>query len=383
MQVRRVGVVAALSCVLLALAGSQAQARVIRLSEFRLSDSTLAQLRSDWVDRLLATHRMHTWAPMKMTLTDRDLKLMGLPPKRFLVGHRFPVPTAVYPNGRMVPLAARSKKGGGGGGGGAPAGGPGLVTFAGTGFFGIRPGAWLLTVTDDEVGWCSMAHVYGTPGAYSISTAGHCGKAGDIGTVIGVVGNHSNFGAPVPVLLDFGKYSKSTGDAGIGKDWALISVYSQYQNLVTPTMAFWGGPIGMFTSTGAVVSANLFANKGPQVSVNPNPTLVQQIVHYGHGAGIGAGGTPRSGTAINWQSNYFTFFGAITPGDSGSGSNVLTGDALGDNREAAGINTHIYVDPSLRTGLGLMAGTRATLVGATLHNGQIVPYPIPTPIPLP
>src|SRR4051794_28598311 len=141
-------------------------------------------------------------------------------------------------------------------------------------------------------------------------------------------------------------------------------------------MAFWGGPIGMFTSTGSVVSANLI--KG-SVTTDPNPTLVQQIVHYGHGAGIGAGGTPRSGTAINWRSNYFTFFGAITPGDSGSGSNTLTGDTLGANRQAAGINTHIYVDGSLATGLGTMAGTRATLVGGTLANGQIVPYPAPLP----
>jgi hypothetical protein len=255
-------------------------------------------------------------------------------------------------------------------GGGANASAPATATFAGTGFFGIRPGAWLLTVTDQEIGWCSMAHVYGSPGAYQISTAGHCGKVGDVGTVIGVVGDHKFGGQPVPVLVDFGKYTSSTGDAGIGKDWALISVDPEDQPMVTPTMAFWGGPIGMYTTNGEVVSAN--------GTITANPALVQQIVHYGHGAGIGAGGTPRTGTAITWQPDHFAFFGAITPGDSGSGSNTLTGDGLGDNREAAGINTHIYVDPSLKTGLGLMAGTRATLVRATLANGQIVPYPVPT-----
>jgi hypothetical protein len=281
----------------------------------------------------------------------------------------------------MVRLGARAgSKGKPKPGGSTAAAGPSVASFAGTGFFGIRPGAWLLFITPDEIGWCSAAHVYGSPGAYSISTAGHCGKAGDTATIIGAVGNHTESGAPVPVLIDFGKFTSSTGDAGIGKDWALIGVDSTWQNLVTPTMAFWGGPIGMYRATGELVGAD---TTNGSVSVNPNPTLAQQIVHYGHGAGIGAGGTPRSGTAINWRSNYFTFFGAITPGDSGSGSNTLTGDTVGANRQAAGINTHIYVDGSLKTGLGTMAGTRATLVNGTLANGQLVPYPIPTPIPLP
>jgi hypothetical protein len=378
---RAVVVIAALS---LLFGASAAQARVIHIGEYKLSQSRMDQLQRNWVNQIYAHHSLGTWAPMKMTLTDRDLALMGLPPRRVLAAHHYRTPTAVYPNGRMVRLGAGARSGSKGkpkpGGSSTAAAGPSVASFAGTGFFGIRPGAWLLFITPDEIGWCSAAHVYGSPGAYQISTAGHCGKTGQTATVIGAVGNHSEFGAQVPVLIDFGKFTSSTGDAGIGKDWALIGVDSTWQNLVTPTMAFWGGPIGMYRATGEVVSANTVQGS---VSLNPNPTLVQQIVHYGHGAGIGAGGTPRSGTAINWRSTYFTAFGAITPGDSGSGSNTLTGDAVGANRQAAGINTHIYVDGSLRTGLGTFAGTRATLVRATLANGQLVPYPIPTPIPLP
>ena len=373
---------AALVCVL--VSASAAQARVISIGEYKLSASTLTQLRSDWVDQLEAKYGNHTWAPMKFDLGDRDLALMGLPSKKVLTSHRYKVPTAVV-GGKLVPLSQldsylaarqRGKKPTGGSGGSVAADGPSVVSFAGTGFFGIRPGAWLLTVTPEEVGWCSMAHVYGSAGAYSISTAGHCGKTGDWGTVIGVVGNKTFEGAPIPVLIDFGKYSRSTGDAGIGKDWALISVSSTWQNLVTPTMAFWGGPIGLFTHVGQLVSGDL--TKG-SVSANPDPVAVQQILHYGHGAGIGAGGTPRSGTGIAFFSDRFVFFGAITPGDSGPGSNVLTGDAVGDEREALGINTHIYVDASLRTGVGYLAGTRATKVG-TPANGQLLPYPAPVPI---
>jgi hypothetical protein len=33
----------------------------------------------------------------------------------------------------------------------------------------------------------------------------------------------------------------------------------------------------------------------------------------------------------------------------------------------------------MRTGVGILAGTRATKVPATLANGQILPYPVPLP----
>jgi hypothetical protein len=383
---RRILVAALLLGLMVALtaqsAASAAPKRVVRIGELKLSAGRMAALREDWVNRILATHAAGSWAPLKMTLDNHDLALMGLPSKRVLLSHRYRVPTAFYPGGKVVPLRGGAKgggKGGGASGGGGSAGsaaGPTVTTFAGTGYFGIRPGAWLLTVTDKEIGWCSMAHVYGSPGAYQISTAGHCGKVGDNATVIGVLGSRPD----VPVLLDFGKYSKSTGDAGIGRDWALISIYPQYQALVSPTMPVWGGPIGMYTSQGEVVSASLLGrNLVANPAVDPNPSLVQGIVHYGHGAAIGAGGTPRAGAAITWQSDHYAFFGAITPGDSGSASNTVGGDNAGDQREAAGINTHIFVDPTLKTGVGVLAGTRATLVSATLANGQLVPYPVPAP----
>src|SRR4051794_6168427 len=320
-KIRRAALIAALSIVAAGATGTAAQARIVKVGEYRLSDSTLGKLRTDWVNQIYAHHSYGTWAPMKFDLSDHDLALMGLPPKRVLIKHRYGMPTAFYPSGRMVRMRTSAKGGKKppGGSSSTAAAGPSVASFAGTGFFGIRPGAWLLFITPDSVGWCSAAHVYGSPGAYQISTAGHCGKAGDTVTVIGAVGNHTESGVPVPVLIDFGKIARSTGDAGIGKDWALIGIDSTWQNLVTPTMAFWGGPIGMYRATGEVVSADL--TKG-SITTNPNPTLVQGVVHYGHGAGIGAGGTPRAAASINWRSNYFTAFGAITPGDSGSGSNT-------------------------------------------------------------
>ena len=377
---RTVGGIFAL--VALIVFAATAQAKSVELREYTLSAGKQEQLRERWLAQLEARYGTETWAPMRFELGNRELALMGLPSKRVLLSHRYRVPTAVYPSGRMVRLTRAAGKGGGGNGGGGNGGGgsggggstaaePGLVTFAGAGFAGIRPGAWILLINGNSIGWCSAAHVYGAPGSYAVSTAGHCGKPGDVATVIGAVGNRA------PVLLDFGSFQTSH-DGGLGNDWALIPVLSQYQNLVTPTMAFWGGPIGMYTAQGEVVEANLSGNN-PGVGANPDPSLAQGLVHYGHGTGIGAGGTPRAGAAITWGASHFMFSGAINLGDSGSGANTLTGDAVGDNREAAGIITHIWVDPLMRDGVGIMGGTRATQVSGTLANGQILPYPAPVP----
>jgi hypothetical protein len=379
MKLRRLGAVGCALALTALIGASAAEARTITLREYRVPGGSAAALQQSFADQILSRHAEGTWAPLRFELSNRDLALMGLPSKRVLFRQRYRTPTAFYSGGRAVRLGARKGSGrkprGGSGGGGSGSAGPGVVSFAGAGFFGIRPGAWLLFIDENSgsVGWCTMAHVYGSPGSYEISTAGHCGKSGDIATVIGVVGNHT------PVLIDFGTF-KTSHDGGLGNDWALISIRPEYQNLVTPTMAFWGGPIGMYTSQGEVVDVHIPLNgKPPSVTLNPTPALVQQVVHYGHGLGVGAGGTPRSGTAITWGTNHFMFFGAANFGDSGSGVNTLGGDAPGDNREAAGIFTHIVVDPLVRDGLGILGGTRATQVAGTLANGQLLPYPAPVP----
>ena len=350
---------------------SQASApKAVTIGEFTLSPEKMDVLRERWLAQLTAKYGANTWAPMKMELSDADLALLGLPKADVLRAQRYAVPTSF-----QTKAGNGSGNGKGGGGSQEPtpqpeASNPGLVTFAGTGYFGIRPGAWLLYISGNSIGWCSAAHVFGSPGSYRVSTAGHCGKTGDIVSMIGLVGDS------VPVVLDIGRTSTSV-DGGLGNDYAFIDVFPEYQHLVTPTMAFWGGPRGVYTSQGDV-AATSGSRIPPGITLNPNPALVQQIVHYGHGTGVGAGGTPRSASAISWRADTFMFFGAISPGDSGSGSNTLLGDAPGDNMEAAGINTHLYVDLLMRQGLGIMGGTRTSKIG-TPANGQIVPYPAPAP----
>jgi hypothetical protein len=362
MKLRRIA--AAVTVASLAAVPASAQAAKLdagaKLEPYVIKPSAMKVLKADFIKQIRSNYAMGQWAPMRMELSDKHLKLMGLPKASVLRKMKLNKLT-------MVNTAGQSKR---------LDDDPVLATYAGAGWFGIRPGALLLSITDTSIGWCTMAHVYGSPGSYKISTAGHCGNAGDKATVIAAVGNSN------PVLLDFGSFSQSTGDAGVGNDYALISINAAYQSMVTPTMAFWGGPRGVFTKNGEVARYD-FNNDNlldPVVSTNPDPFLAQQLVHYGHGTGVGfPAGTPRSAVAISWNPNNYMFFGAISPGDSGSGSNTLTGDTIGANMEAAGINTHLYVSPLMDKGVGIMAGTRATKVG-TPANGQIVPVPAPLPV---
>jgi hypothetical protein len=401
LKIGRIAVAVSLLAVALLAAtqGASASERDVSISELTIDEDALCEVRDQWLDEMLASNEPGTWAKTKFEPTDAQLEQLGLPSGDILRAGDYSRPTLVTKDGRYIPvgydelqeafvqsLAAKNdgsgneKKGRGrsasGGQETAPAE-PTIATYAGTGCLGIRPGALLLSVTSNSIGWCSMAHVYGSAGAYDISTAGHCGKPGTTATVIAGLGNRGD--ATGVILLDFGQFATSK-DAGLGNDWALIDIYSRYQNLVTPTMCFWGGPRGKYTATGALVGVSFPGNSLiPTVSADPNPFLAQTIVHYGHGAGVGAGGTPRAGEAIAWGSTHFMFFGAISPGDSGSGANTLTGDSVGANMEAAGILTHLYVDPLMRKGLGIMGGTRATAVSGTLANGQMVPYPAPIP----
>lgn len=198
----------------------------LTLSEFKVDYDTLCNIRDQGIEDQLRTHPEGTWAPIEFHPTDQQLAAMGLPPAEVLASRRYGVPTLVTKTGKFQRLTPDEFQ---------AAALPALATYAGNGCLGIRPGAWLLLISGNSIGWCSMAHVYGSPGNYDISTAGHCGKTGDTATVIAAFGNRGDLAGPV--LLDFGKFATSK-DAGLGNDWALIDIFAQYQNLVTPTMCF-------------------------------------------------------------------------------------------------------------------------------------------------
>lgn len=349
---------------------ASAQQAPLTFEEFRVPDAVAADITNEWYRGLINNpQHWQTWQPLEFHPTDSQLDRMALPSSDILHAQRYPEPTMITKSGEteivdIDPVNAETGTLG-----------PTAPPFAGAGWFGIRPGAKVLLLSGGGIGWCTLAHVYGSPGNYMISTAGHCGKGGETATLIAAFGNRN--GVLNPVLLDFGTF-KTSHDGGLGNDWALISIKSEFQNLVSPTMCLWGGPRGMYTKTGAIVGIT-FPRRGftPSVTLTPDPLLAQTIVHYGHGVGVGTGGTARAGLALHWGADHYMFEGVITFGDSGSGSNALVGDTVGGSMEAAGINTHIWVDPLMRSGIGIMGGTRATKVSGTLANGQIVSYPVP------
>jgi hypothetical protein len=214
---------------------------------------------------------------------------------------------------------------------GAPVAAPNDAPLPGE--IGIRPGSWMIAPAG-----CTMNFVFGSPGGYSIGTAGHCGKAGEDVVLLTLAPGGAN-----PVLVELGTVQKSV-DGGVGNDFALVSIRPELQSWVSPTIAVVAGPCGSYTGSG------------------PEP-----VFHYGHGLAVGTGGTPRAGLALKWESSAFGWSGAAAPGDSGSAVRVNTG------MQAAGDLTHLVVDTAWLP--SYIAGTRMDrilqIAGQPLANSPL------------
>jgi len=212
------------------------------------------------------------------------------------------------------------------------------ITTSSLAFLGIRPGQ-LILVSNGSL--CTTNFVFRDGSNYAIGTAGHCGNVGDQVTMLT---------AP-QVLLDIGTITKSTGDAGQGNDFALISIKPALNRFVSPSMAFWGGPTAAYAGT-------------------KTPTIVK---HIGWGLVIGTGGTPRVGVGVSYSTaGEWRFEGAIVNGDSGSGA------IAGDNT-AVGNITHIVVN-SGRLPIVWFAGTSIArilnIAGLPLATCKAIPWPL-------
>lgn len=184
------------------------------------------------------------------------------------------------------------------------------------GAVGIRPGSWMVAPYG-----CTMNFVFQKRSSYAIGTAGHCtDKVGQRVVLLTVAPGGSN-----PVLVDIGAVV-ARHDNGIGDDFALVSIDPLLNEWVSPTIAVVAGPCGAYTG--------------------PGP---ETVAHYGHGLGIGTGGTPRAGVALTWRADAFGWDGLAIFGDSGSPVRVT-------DLKAAGDLTHLVVDTKWLP--SFIAGTR-------------------------
>lgn len=208
---------------------------------------------------------------------------------------------------------------------------------AGTNFLFIRPGAWMLTPS-----WCTMAFIFGAPGSHQIGSAGHCAKVGDRVVIVAA-----------PSLLAAIGTVKTSRDNGVGDDYSLTLIDAQWQRSVDPNVAgIWGPQGGTYTGTATLTS--------------PQP-----VKQFGHGTVMGTGGTPRVGLSPKMDARAFYTDIPTIGGDSGSPA-LIAGSPAAPLGQALGIHTHqvIYLNhPSIK------AGTRLTVVPATVVMGDVVPTP--------
>jgi hypothetical protein len=186
---------------------------------------------------------------------------------------------------------------------------------------------------------CTMNFVFQKSGAFAIGTAGHCvERTGEHVILLTLAPGTEN-----PVLVDIGTVI-TTHDNGVGDDFALVSIRPALNAWVSGTTALIGGPCGGYYGSGP-----------------------ETVAHYGHGLGIGTGGTPRVGVALTWKSASFGWDGAAIFGDSGSPVRVT-------DLKAAGDLTHLVVDTKWLP--SFIAGTRIGKIlqiakGWTLVNSPL------------
>ena len=203
------------------------------------------------------------------------------------------------------------------------------VAFA-TNFLFIRPGAWMWSPS-----WCTMNFIYGTPGKYQIGSAGHCNAVGTEVVIVAYPGVFARIGKTVV-----------SRDNGPGDDYSFADIYPAFQGNVDANVADIGGPQnGAYTGTASLT----------------RPLAAKQ---FGHGLGIGTGGTPRVGaaTAISGSIVYFDL--PVVFGDSGSPMLGVT--TASPNGQALAVVTHLSVGALTYTGLG----TRIASISNAVVNGD-------------
>ena len=226
-----------------------------------------------------------------------------------------------------------------------------------TGYAGIGPGSQQLAPYG-----CTMNFIFGTPGNYSIGTAGHCvDGVGDPVVLLTVApGGEDPAGW---VLVEVGYVTKRV-ENGIGADFALVSIKPEYQDWVRPTIPQVLGPCGAYYGDG-------LTEVGMPVKGHATLDAGEQVFHYGHGLGVGTGGTPRTGHGLYWEDKAFWWAGNVVFGDSGSAARTGT-----TGLAAAGDVTHLVIFDGKHLGAtaaGTRIATMEAIAGSPVVSSSLCP----------
>ena len=262
---------------------------------------------------------------------------------------------------------------------------------------GIGPGTWLISLFCSNVGgvsvpdgfaWCTANFIFQNNSSFAVGTAGHCAaKDGLASPVTAVVTPPpevcANGGSCAPGLYAIGTFS-TVHNNGLGDDFALVSLYPQFNSWVRPTMPVFGGPTGAYTGGLAGVAPQT-VQTGP-ATVNLPGYYPAEVGHCGHGAAVGTGGTCRTGQGLFAASTWYAWYGPSTPGDSGSGVEILGNYSAPLNAVPAAADlTHIIIaDVSINNKLhvttgadlpGMIAGTSMTKILSIVGSWHLVTGP--------
>ncbi|HVF06760.1 MAG TPA: hypothetical protein VNA20_18130 [Frankiaceae bacterium] len=195
-----------------------------------------------------------------------------------------------------------------------PADVAGDAATAAIAFAGIRPGTLLLFVRrtgtrDVEVSNCTANFVFQeTAGAFDpsqqlyLGTAGHCIDAtGEAVTAVAVAP-----GTTTPVVITVGTVVLTTPAPD---DFALIAIDPALNSWVSPSVAYWGGPTGVYGGSAGGIGT---------------------MVGYG---GYAGGAVPRAGELTVYNSTQFRLRYPGAVGDSGGPVLTAEGEAVGEISE--------------------------------------------------
>lgn len=258
---------------------------------------------------------------------------------------------------------------------------------------GIGPGTWLISLfcqnvaghpAPDGFAWCTANFVFQNGTTLGLGTAGHCAAKDALASPVTAVVTPppevcADGGSCQPGLYAIGTF-KIVHNNGLGDDFALISLYPQFNSWVRPTMPVFGGPTGSYL--GGLVGTPTEALAGAGASVKLPGFSPAVVGHCGHGVAVGTGGTCRTSAGLFSASTWYAWYGASTPGDSGSGVEILGNYASPLNPVPAAADlTHIIILDASVSGNGtvsegpdepgMIAGTRMSkilsIVGSSWH----------------